>query len=249
MSRISADVTSAQTQDFENSSQAVTDLDLDQFLRLMITELQNQDPLNPLENSEMLQQLAQIREIGSNDKLANTLESVSSSMNAVLQGQNFATANGMIGKQITALDSEGAAVTGVVDRVSIATDEADGNREIVRLHVGDQAVQLESVNAVTDAQSLLNSIASSLDGVLSGQDAVNHGLDALKSSQNVATASGLVGKLATGNDIHGEFAAGIIEGMSLVPDPVNPGQEVVLLQVGEQTVRLEDIQEIGGFTL
>ena len=45
------------------------DTNLDDFLKLMIAELQNQDPLDPMENSEMLQQLSQMRSIGATDKL------------------------------------------------------------------------------------------------------------------------------------------------------------------------------------
>ena len=33
------------------------DVDLDQFLQLLITEIQNQDPLDPMENSEILEQI------------------------------------------------------------------------------------------------------------------------------------------------------------------------------------------------
>jgi len=34
------------------------------FLKLMITELQQQDPLNPMDNKDMLNQIAQIRAVG-----------------------------------------------------------------------------------------------------------------------------------------------------------------------------------------
>ena len=42
----------------------------------MITELQNQDPLNPMDNTQMLEQINQIRQIGATDKLTSTLDSV-----------------------------------------------------------------------------------------------------------------------------------------------------------------------------
>ena len=44
------------------SSDAYSDIDIDEFLALMIAELQNQDPLDPMDNSEMVQQIGQIRE-------------------------------------------------------------------------------------------------------------------------------------------------------------------------------------------
>ena len=40
-----------------------TNLGSDQFLRLLITQLQNQDPLSPLSNEDFLSQLAQFQSL------------------------------------------------------------------------------------------------------------------------------------------------------------------------------------------
>ena len=65
MSRISTGLSSpAVNQPFDGASEAINDIDLGTFLRLMIAELQNQDPLNPLDNKDMLAQISQIREVG-----------------------------------------------------------------------------------------------------------------------------------------------------------------------------------------
>jgi flagellar hook assembly protein FlgD len=90
----------------------LNDLDLDTFLKLMITELQNQDPLNPLDNSEMLAQINQMREIGSTDKLTSTLDSV-------LLGQNISSSTNLIGEDVNAVSDDNQAVSGTVTRVSI----------------------------------------------------------------------------------------------------------------------------------
>jgi flagellar basal-body rod modification protein FlgD len=90
----------------------LNDLDLDAFLKLLITEMQNQDPLNPMDNSEMLAQINQLREIGSTDKLTSTLDSV-------LLGQNISASTGLIGQDIQAISDDGQKVAGTVTRVSI----------------------------------------------------------------------------------------------------------------------------------
>ncbi len=91
---------------------AFQEVDMDDFLRMMIAELQHQDPLNPMDNAQILQQISQIREIESNDKLTTTLE-------GILLGQNVATAAGMIGQWVaTDLDGDNPAA-GRVDRVGI----------------------------------------------------------------------------------------------------------------------------------
>jgi flagellar basal-body rod modification protein FlgD len=91
----------------------LSDVNLDDFLKLMITELQNQDPLNPLENDQLINQIGAIREIAATDKLSNTLESA-------LLGQNIASATNLIGADIDGLSDDGQKVTGVVERVSVA---------------------------------------------------------------------------------------------------------------------------------
>jgi flagellar basal-body rod modification protein FlgD len=116
---------------------ALRDLDMDQFLKLMITELQNQDPLNPLENAEILQQISQIREIGATGQLTETLQ-------AVLLGQNLTSATSMIGKTVQALSDDAKNVSGTVGKVTVANGD-------VRLHIGDSAVRLSNVREVVSA--------------------------------------------------------------------------------------------------
>ena len=100
-----------------STSDALNQIDMDEFVSLMIAEMQNQDPLEPMDNTQMLQQISQIREIGSNDRLSETLD-------AVLLGQNMATASNMIGQTIMALDDDAKTFVGTVDRVSIEDGEA-----------------------------------------------------------------------------------------------------------------------------
>jgi flagellar basal-body rod modification protein FlgD len=121
----------------KSSNDALRGLDLDHFLKLMITELQNQDPLNPLENHQILQQISQIREIGATTQLQETLDSV-------LLGQNLANASSLIDKQVKALDDEGVEVTGTVSRVSVAENK-------VRLQVGQQQVDLKNLREILPA--------------------------------------------------------------------------------------------------
>jgi flagellar basal-body rod modification protein FlgD len=117
-----------------NNNDALRDLEMDEFLQLMITELQNQDPLNPLENAEILQQISQIREIGATGRLTETLE-------AVLLGQNLTSASSMIGKTVEALSDDAKNVRGVVDKVTVTDGEP-------RLHIGDKAVRLKNVKEI-----------------------------------------------------------------------------------------------------
>jgi len=113
---------------------AYKSLDLDTFMKLLVTEMSNQDPLDPMNNQEILQQISQIRSIEASDRLTTTLESV-------LLGQSVATASSMLGRTITGLDDGGEDVSGRVDRVSIADGKA-------KLYVGDRAVSLNNVSGI-----------------------------------------------------------------------------------------------------
>src|SRR6476660_5346574 len=104
-----------------SSTNAVNDIDMNTFLKLMITELQQQDPLNPMDNKDMLNQIAQIRAVGASDQLTKTL-------NSVLLGQNITSATNLIGADVSALTDDGTAITGVVNRVAI-------DKGVPKLHV------------------------------------------------------------------------------------------------------------------
>jgi flagellar basal-body rod modification protein FlgD len=99
--------------DQQVESGGINDVNIDDFLKIMITELQNQDPLNPLENDELIAQIGQIRSVGATEKLTETLDSV-------LLGQNIASATNLIGAEIDAISDDNQKVTGVVDKISVA---------------------------------------------------------------------------------------------------------------------------------
>ncbi len=121
-----------------NLSPAPTDqlreVDVNDFLKLLITELQNQDPLNPTDNNQILEQVGQIRSIQTTSQLSETLQSV-------LLGQNMSSAAGLIDRQIEGLTDDGQAVTGRVERVSIVEG-------VPKLLVGEKTVDLKNVKEI-----------------------------------------------------------------------------------------------------
>lgn len=49
----------------------------DRFLKLLVTQMQNQDPLNPMDNAQVTTQMAQINTVNGIEKLNTTVESLS----------------------------------------------------------------------------------------------------------------------------------------------------------------------------
>jgi len=70
----------------------------DRFLKLLVTQMQNQDPLNPMENAEVTSQIAQINTVTGIDKL-NT--SVTSMSDRLANAQSI-QATSMIGRHVLA---------------------------------------------------------------------------------------------------------------------------------------------------
>ncbi len=116
-------------------------MDLDQFLKLIITELQNQDPLSPTDNTALMEQIGQLRSLSANDKLTDTLTSFSIT-------QELTTASALIGKKVDGLDEAGKEIKGVVERVSVKIDEKDRNNRQVKVHVGDKMVDIKNVREI-----------------------------------------------------------------------------------------------------
>jgi flagellar basal-body rod modification protein FlgD len=122
------------------SSDSYNDLDIDSFLKLLISELQNQDPLDPMDNSEMVQQIGQIREIGATDQLTQTLSKLSSS-------QELVTASSLIGQTVRGLADDASAVDGVVDRITVETS-AENDSRTVKVHVGEKTMDIKNIREI-----------------------------------------------------------------------------------------------------
>lgn len=68
----------------------------DRFLTLLVTQLQNQDPLNPLDNAQVTSQLAQMSTVNGINQLNNTLLAITGQMDVTQSMQ----AAGLIGKSV-----------------------------------------------------------------------------------------------------------------------------------------------------
>ncbi|EMB14143.1 MULTISPECIES: flagellar hook assembly protein FlgD [Rhodopirellula] len=124
----------------ESANEGYNSLDVDSFLKLLINELQNQDPLDPVDNAQMVQQIGQIREIGATDQLTNTLSDLSNS-------QQLVTASGLIGRTVSGLADDQSNTTGVVDKITVETNE-DNQARSVKVHVGQKTMEIENIRQI-----------------------------------------------------------------------------------------------------
>ncbi len=85
----------------------------DTFLKLLIAQLQNQDPTEPVSNEQLLTQISQMRDLQSSLELTESLKDLTSSQQSA---QFSSSAAAFIGKRVTGTTEAGATVSGLVDR-------------------------------------------------------------------------------------------------------------------------------------
>ena len=63
-------------------------LGADDFMKLLVTQLQQQDPFNPVDNTEMLAQMAQFSSLASVTEGNATLEQIASKLDTLITAQD-----------------------------------------------------------------------------------------------------------------------------------------------------------------
>jgi flagellar basal-body rod modification protein FlgD len=89
----------------------------DAFLKLLVAQMQNQDPTSPEDSGQMMSQLASFSQV-------SQLQQLTASNQALTLGQDFASAVSLIGKSVTYTDSQGNQETGTVAGVKTDTSGA-----------------------------------------------------------------------------------------------------------------------------
>ncbi len=87
----------------------------DDFLKLMMVQLQHQDPLQPTDPTQYLSELAQFTTV---EQMTNVAQSTAKAA----AEQHTLAAIAMIGHKVTYTDSNGKQVTGTVDRVQFTAN-------------------------------------------------------------------------------------------------------------------------------
>ena len=120
----------------QNSSQTNPGGQLGQqaFLQLLVAQLKNQDPLQPMDNTQFIAQLAQFSTL-------ETLQQVQSTLESSLGAQLLDHAMSLLGKTVTATGTDGKPVTGTVQGVQIQGSD-------VLLELGSTTVHLSDIQEV-----------------------------------------------------------------------------------------------------
>ncbi len=108
-----------------NTGSSSEDGGADRFLKLLVTQLQNQDPLNPMDNAELTSQLAQISTVTGIENLNTSVQSLHASFmqSQALQGASLVGRDVTVdGNQFTLVGSQleaGFTLAGPADAVQV----------------------------------------------------------------------------------------------------------------------------------
>ena len=158
------------------------DLGKDAFLQLLVTQLKNQDPLDPQDNSSYIAELAQFSSLEQMTNVVKNLEDLGKVVNNIDTSVLVGQLSSMIGKQIdwvntiNEADEEGnptsreESKTGIVTGVtivegnpSVVVEDANGEKYMVNINsIGHVYEQTPEENANVDTEET-SDVATNLD--------------------------------------------------------------------------------------
>jgi flagellar basal-body rod modification protein FlgD len=116
-----------------------TTIDNDDFMTLLFAQLKNQDPMKPMDSSEMMSQIATLNSL-------NALMSIKESINSLNDSQTLSYATSLIGKTINAVpdaSDTSQIVTGVVTSMTTYNGET-------LVQIGNTDVKLSTIVSVSN---------------------------------------------------------------------------------------------------
>ena len=141
------------------SAKSSADAQADRFLKLLVAQLNNQDPMNPMDNAQMTSQMAQINTVTGIQQLNDSIQSMAGQFSAmqVLQGAT------MIGREVL---TEGNKLS-VASGVGKAAYQLSGSADAVTVRVmspGGQLLDTLNLGAMTAGRHDIEWNASKYNG-------------------------------------------------------------------------------------
>jgi len=174
-------------------------LNTNDFLNLFITQLQNQDPLNPQDSSQFIGQLAQLTQV---EQAYNT----NTNLQGLLSqgGNSTAMASvSMIGKQVQAQGSQVSLQSGSPTAVNFSLASAASNVTVAIKDAGGNTVKTISGGAAAAGQGSIAWDGTNTAGSQLASGVYTFSVAATDASGNAVTATPMVKGTVTGVDLTG----------------------------------------------
>jgi flagellar basal-body rod modification protein FlgD len=123
----------------------------DDFLKLFITQLQNQDPLNPMDGTEQISQLAQLTQV---EQSYNTNSNLQSIVNA-LGASSALSAISFVGSEVTAAGSQVSLTEGAPANVTFTVPKSAEQVSVNILNINGEVVRTLNGGVTAAGESTL----------------------------------------------------------------------------------------------
>ncbi len=156
------------------------------FLSLLVQQMRNQDPTQPMDSSQMVSQLAQISQVSATQALQTSFDALSTS----LQGNQMLQASSMVGRNVTLPSAAGQLHDG---GLSGAVNVPDGGGQVVLRIADAQGNVVRTLDMGTPTSGL---VAFHWDGTGDDGKALPQGVYGLTAQAgNTAVATYVSGKV------------------------------------------------------
>jgi len=203
------------------SSKQNAQLGQDDFLKLMTTQLNNQDPTQPMDNSQFLAQIAQFSAVSGIQDMQNSIKQLADSF---LSNQTMQAAS-LVGRQIVAVGSN--AMLSANGSLNGAIDLSQSTNQVA-IGIYDSAGQL--VKQIDLGPQSKGTIPFTWDGIKDNGENAGSGLYQIKAMANIA---GTPQAMST-------FVASSIDSVML--DPAS--QKIMLNTSSGEVIKIADVKQI-----
>jgi flagellar basal-body rod modification protein FlgD len=124
---------------------AASGMNADTFMKLFTIQVSNQNPMDPMNTSDFLNQFSQMTQVQTVSEMSKTMADIKSGFTTLTADSGVSKAEGMLGRKVQYVDSNGSLSTGTVDALQIQPDAS------LKLVVSGKLVNLANVNQVYTA--------------------------------------------------------------------------------------------------
>lgn len=231
MASVNSILTQTQTefnQSIANNSSGTDELGKEQFLQLLVTQLQNQDPLNPMEDQEFIAQMAQFSSLEQLMNLNTSMEGLTEATN----NQQMFSATNYIGKYVTAVGN-------VIGKTSTTNADGTTSTEITPLYYSFNGATAKTTITVYDSQKQVV-YTENLDAKAAGT-VFKFQWDG-KDNAGQALPDGTYTVQVSGTDTDGEAVLCTPMVADKVTDILRDGSTIYLRLEGGQSMTLADVE-------
>ncbi len=184
----------------------------DRFLKLLVTQMKNQDPLNPLDNAQVTSQLAQLSTVTGIDKMNNTLETFMAS----LQSSQSLQMSNLIGHDVLVEGNQlsfdgtagyfGVELPTSTDDLTVTISDAAGN-PIRKITLGNQPEGIIPLSwdgyGDNGSQAASGNYTFAVSATINGEAATATGLSLTQINSITASSTGIKLNLNNADSVTG----------------------------------------------